>query len=87
MILHFGITTTATLFASARIPIPPTDGNAASCPLRSVHGKTFCQLGLFTTEKGQPDHRASFLRGKSAAPTTVGAFAREKRGKSLRLPF
>lgn len=64
MILHFGITTTATLFASARIPIPPTDGNAASCPLGVCMGRPFASLAFSRQKKASQTTARAFCAGK-----------------------
>ena len=64
MILRFDITTTATLYASARSPIPPTEGDAASCPFGACMGRLFAGL--------------AFSRQKRASQTTARAFCAGK---------
>ena len=64
MILHFDITTTATLFASARSPIPPNEGNASSCPVGAYMGRPFAGL--------------AFSRQKRASQTTARVFCAGK---------
>ena len=64
MILRFDITTTATLFASARSPIPPTEGNASSCPVGAYMGRPFAGL--------------AFSRQKRASQTTARVFCAGK---------
>ena len=64
MILRFDITTTATLYASARSPIPPAEGDAASCPFGACMGRPFAGLAFSRQKRaGQATARA-FCAGK-----------------------
>lgn len=64
MILHFDITTTTTSFASARSPIPPTDGNASSCPLGACMGRPFAGLAFSRQKRVSQTTARVFYAGK-----------------------
>ncbi len=64
MILHFDITTTATLYASARSPIPATGGDAASCPLGACMGRPFAGLAFSRQKRVSQTTARVFCAGK-----------------------
>ena len=64
MILNYDITTTATLFASARSPIPPTEGNASSCPFGGCMGRPFVGLTFSRQKKANQTTARVFCAGK-----------------------
>ena len=64
MILNYDITTTATLFASARSPIPPTEGNASSCPFGACMGRPFVGLTFSRQKKANQTTARVFCAGK-----------------------
>ncbi len=64
MILNYDITTTATLFASARSPIPPTEGNASSCPFGGCMGRPFVGLTFSRQKKAKQTTARVFCAGK-----------------------
>lgn len=79
MIPQFDFTTTASLFAPARSPIPTTEGNAPSCPVGACMGRPFVGLAfsrqkkasqattrVFCAGKLQPRRRLGRLHAKSA---------------------
>ena len=64
MILNYDITTTATLFASARSPIPPTEGDASSCPFGGCMGRPFVGLTFSRQKKANQTTARVFCAGK-----------------------
>ena len=72
MILHFDITTTATLYASARSPIPPTEGNASSCPIGACMGRPFVGLTFSRQKKANQTTARVFCAGKVQPQQRLG---------------
>lgn len=64
MILRFDITTTATLYASARSPIPPTEGDAASCPFGACMGRPLAGLAFSRRKRAGQATARVFCAGK-----------------------
>ena len=64
MILRFDITTTATLYASARSPILPTEGDAASCPFGACIGRPFAGLAFSRQKRASQTIARAFCAGK-----------------------